>query len=62
MSIHFGSINSSQIIENEYRIEVLESIVDKKCKITEKQLKNIREEVLKKLQRKYPDIKIDLIY
>ena len=61
MGIRFGEIDSGQILDNEFRIGVLERIlawiVDNNCNLaqpTEQSIQEIRKSVLGKLQEKYP--------
>ena len=68
MGVKFGEIDSGQIIENEYRIMVLEKIVEtlaRKMPITgsalsEKEVTQIRTETVEQLQKKYPNSGISL--
>ena len=62
MSIKFGEIDASQILDNEFRINVLERLLEwilnnnfSLTKPTEEQLNKIREEVVENLKRKYPN-------
>ena len=61
MGIKFGEIDASQILTNEYKIGVLEKLIDwllqnsnLKQPLTKEILKEIRINVIKNLQRKYP--------
>jgi len=66
MGIKFGEIDASQILENEYRILTLEKIIDKIIQqnpnaiLTQKEIDNIREEVVNVLKQKYPNSGISL--
>jgi hypothetical protein len=66
MSIDFGGIKSEQIIENEFRIMVLENIVEQLLNKNEQALTNfdisvIKAQVIAILQKKYPNSGIDLV-
>ena len=60
MGIKFGEIDASQILENEFRINVLERIIDVLIQrnpanmMTPADLDRIRSEVVTLLQKKYP--------
>jgi hypothetical protein len=62
MAVRFGEIDASQIVENEYRIGVLEGIVDWILAnnsafvddLTPEVMDGIRQRVGKRLQDKYP--------
>jgi trans-aconitate methyltransferase len=68
MSVKFGEIDVSQILENEYRIGVLEGIVDWMLtnnsgfvkNLTPEEMKKIRQRVVERLQQKYPKSGIEL--
>lgn len=67
MGIKFGDIDASQILENEFRVEVLEGVIDwllqhggVQNKLTEEDLQEIKERAVKKLQKKYPNSGIGL--
>lgn len=66
MGVKFGDINASQILENEFRIMVLERIIEHILKlspkgaITNEGIENIRKEVILMLQKKYPNSAITL--
>lgn len=67
MGIKFGEIDSSQILENEYRIGVLERILDwfmqHNTQLTlpsTTDINAIRADVIKILQQKYPNSGIKL--
>ena len=61
MGIKLGEIDSSQILDNEFRIGVLELVLDLLVRnnsgiigFTGEELENIREEVAGRLKTKYP--------
>ena len=62
MAVRFGEIDASQIVENEYRIGVLEGIIDWILAnnnafvddLTPEVMDDIRQRVGKRLQDKYP--------
>ncbi len=61
MGIKFGEIDSGQILENEYRIKVLERLVEwlmnnnsQLNKPDLRQMEAIRNDVVRELQVKYP--------
>jgi len=67
MGIKFGEIDSSQILENEYRISVLEGILEflvihnrSITGPTLEQIMEIRKKVVENLQKKYPNSGIAL--
>ncbi len=68
MGIKFGEIDVSQILENEYRINVLERILDWILKnnsafnhqLTPDIISQIRKDVIKDLQKKYPNSGIEI--
>jgi hypothetical protein len=68
MSIKFGEIDASQILENEYRIGVLEGMVDWILTnnptfvkdLTDEDIDEIRRKVVNRLQQKYPKSAIAL--
>jgi hypothetical protein len=69
MSVRIGGVNvGSSIIENEYRIAVLERVVDTLIQrfptvgrpISETEMQAIRSEVVRQLQTKYPNSGITL--
>jgi hypothetical protein len=68
MGVKFGEIDANQILENEYRIGVLEGIVDwiltnNTAYVTElspAQLDGIRQGVVSRLQKKYPNSGIEM--
>ena len=66
MSIRIAGVDLfSQGLENEYRISVLEKVLDKiitnnpSIKISEKEIEKIRKEVIFLLQKKYPEAGIN---
>lgn len=66
MSIRIAGVDLfSQGLENEYRISVLEKVLDKiitnnpSVKISEKEIEEIRKEVIFLLQKKYPEAGIN---
>ncbi|MCA9355167.1 hypothetical protein KC865_01280 [Candidatus Kaiserbacteria bacterium] len=63
MGIKFGEIDASQILDNEYRIGVLELIVQKIASgqsVGNVELQEIRKTVVERLQKKYPNSGIEL--
>lgn len=69
MGIQIGEIDvASQILENEYRIMVLERVVDRLIQrfpviggpISSTEMDEIRQSVIKQLQQKYPNSGITL--
>lgn len=65
MGVKFGEIDSTQILENEYRINVLERVVDHLLTANpstgdDLNIDEIRKNVIKDLQVKYPNSGIDL--
>jgi hypothetical protein len=67
MGVKFGEIDASQILENEFRINVLEAILDRLIQrnplafhISPQEIEQIRQNVVTKLQRKYPNSGIGL--
>lgn len=65
MVVKFGEINADQIIENEYRISVLERVVEalllaNSSRLTNLDISKVRAEVIAELQEKYPNSGIDL--
>ncbi len=67
MGIKFGEIDSGQIIENEFRIGVLErlleSIINNNSSLTRPnsdEIASIKQASLKALQKKYPNSGINL--
>ena len=66
MGTKFGDVEVTQIIENEYRIEVLEGIIslllqrNPSGKIIHEELRSIKEAAIAKLQKKYPNSGIEL--
>lgn len=63
--IKFGDIKSDQILENEFRIGVLERIIElilsknQELKLSKEDIENIREKTAKSLRRKYPNMGIE---
>jgi hypothetical protein len=62
MGIKFGEVDSSQILENEFRIGVLERLLDFilvnnsfAIKPSQTQIEEIRQSVVEILQKKYPN-------
>ena len=63
MGIKFGEVDSDQILENEFRVGVLEALIQliiNKNNIslqapTSQEVDEIREKIVKKLQDKYPN-------
>lgn len=65
MGIKFGEIDSSQILHNEYKIAVLERVLELLIQrtgntITAQEITNIRNEVVRILQQKYPNSGISI--
>ena len=67
MGVKFGEIDASQILDNEFRIMVLEAtlalILSKNPRVfrpSEREMEKIREDVISKLREKYPDSGIEL--
>lgn len=65
MSIKFGEIDASQILENEFKIMTLERIIDRliaadNAVASTIDIRQIREEVVRDLQKKYPNSGISL--
>jgi len=61
MGVKFGEIDSAQILDNEFRIIVLESALDKLTRknpkfvgLTQDEIENIRENAAEALKKKYP--------
>ena len=62
MSIKFGEIDANQILDNEFRVSVLEKLLEwilnnnySLTKPTPEQLNELRGEVVENLKRKYPN-------
>jgi len=62
MNIKFGEINASQILDNEFRINALEGIIDwilhhneSLNAPTKENIDEIRKSVFERLQKKYPN-------
>ena len=66
MGVKFGEIDASQILENEFRINILERILDLMIqrnpglRISERDLEQIRRNTITMLQQKYPNSGIQL--
>lgn len=68
MGIKFGEIDANQILENEYRIGVLEGIVDWILtnnsafvqQLTPEVMTRIRQTVVRRMQQKYPKSGIEV--
>ena len=65
MSIKFGEIDTSQILQNEFKIMVLEKIIEKLIIATPNagqwiNLLEIRKQVVEELQKKYPNSGIEM--
>jgi len=67
MGIKFGEIDSSQILNNEFKIKVLERILEwilnknnSLIKPSQQDIIEIRENTVKDLRKKYPDSGINL--
>ena len=67
MGIKFGEIEASQILQNEYRIGVLEHLIEwimnNNQTLTlpsQEQIGSIRKTVVESLQKKYPKTRIGL--
>ena len=67
MGIKFGEIDSSQILDNEFKIKVLEKILewilnnnDSLIKPSQENIMEIRKSVVEDLRKKYPDSGINL--
>lgn len=67
MGIKFGEIDSTQILHNEFRLNVLEGVInlmierDPSIKISSDDFNKIRNESVRTLSRKYPNSGIKLI-
>jgi DNA-binding phage protein len=66
MGIKFGDVDANQILQNEFRIEVLEYLFDTILQNNpqlilqyQSQVESIRNKVAKKLQKKYPNSGIE---
>jgi|SaaInl85LU_5_DNA_1037374.scaffolds.fasta_scaffold02584_8 hypothetical protein len=65
MGVKFGDIDANQILENEFRIGVLEHVIDALTRtnpglsLTKKEIEDIRENVANGLKRKYPNSGIE---
>ena len=65
MGVKFGEIDVGQILDNEYRISVLERVIDvllaaNPSAASDVNIDEIRRNVLKELQKKYPNSGIEL--
>ncbi|WP_043766593.1 hypothetical protein [Algiphilus aromaticivorans] len=65
MGVKFGEIDSSQILDNEFRILVLERVVDHLLTSNPTgalglDIQNIRKDVLEVMKKKYPNSGIEL--
>jgi hypothetical protein len=63
MGIKFGEIDANQILENEYRIGVLEEMVQRLANgqtVNDDNLKEIRIKVVSRLSKKYPNSGVKL--
>lgn len=65
MGIRFGDIQASQILDNEFRINVLEKILEliverQGLSVSNDDIQKIREGVVKELKKKYPNSDISL--
>lgn len=65
MGIKFGEIDASQILENEFRITAIEKVIDvliaaNPSVATTINIRQIREEVVRELQKKYPNSGVSL--
>ncbi|WP_370425273.1 hypothetical protein [Tenacibaculum dicentrarchi] len=66
MGIKFGEIDASQILDNEFRLGVLERLLEGMLnanpnlkKPTTEELQNIRKQVIDELKKKYPNSGIE---
>lgn len=67
MGIKFGEVDASQILENEFKIGVLERVLDKLMQknhvrltgLTQNEIEDIREVVADHLKKKYPNSGIE---
>ncbi len=66
MGAKFGEIDISQILDNEFRIGVLENVIDLLIRknptltgFTQQEIEGIREQVANNLKRKYPNSGIE---
>jgi len=68
MGVKFGEVDANQILVNEYRIQVLEGIVQWILTnnsafvkdLTDQEMRDIRQKALRSLQEKYPKSGIEL--
>ncbi|MBO6632834.1 MAG: hypothetical protein JJ936_15020 [Psychroserpens sp.] len=66
MGVRFGEIDSGQILQNEFRISVLEKVVEVLMNANPNvaaqiDMSQIRSEVIRDLQGKYPNSGIELM-
>ncbi|WP_138429607.1 hypothetical protein [Fodinibius saliphilus] len=66
MGVKFGEVDSNQILENEFRIGVLESILDRIFQTnptingpSQSEVNKIRQQVADQLKKKYPNSGIE---
>jgi len=66
MGVRFGEIDSAQILDNEFRIGVLENVIDALTRrnpqligLSKQEIEDIRESVANVLKRKYPNSGIE---
>lgn len=66
MGIKFGEIDANQILQNEFRISVLEKLLEwvvnnnlNMMRPNQQEVENIRKEVISYLQKKYPKSEIE---
>ncbi len=65
MGIKFGEIDTTQILENEFRVMVLEKVIDRliasnPAAAAQLNINQIRQEVVVELKKKYPNSGISL--
>ena len=67
MGVKFGEIDAIQILQNEYRIMVLEKLLEEIMrrnpqlnKPTQDEVNRIREQVVEQLKQKYPKSGVEL--
>jgi hypothetical protein len=65
MGVKFGEIDSGQILDNEFRIMVLERVIDRLLQTNSVALAGldmnaIRQDVVSELQKKYPNSGISI--
>lgn len=66
MGVKFGEIDANQILDNEFRIMVLERVVERLLEanpaaVASLDMGTIRKEVVNNLQKKYPNSGISLM-